>query len=305
MEDKYISPQVKESEKFYKRSLWWISHREGIRKLGLGTRIFIDAILILFAVWVVVDTFLFSYEAERGLLRSLVVENRTDLHQSSVTQSARPLRIERDPVVLGSAEDKVDFLATVTNPNSDWWVEYSYKFIYGAGEETVQQVDFLYPEETRSIVLLAHDAPRYVTAKIESVDTRWHRMDTKAIRDLDTSKAERIDFDVINSEYKTVQIDDETIGRSSFTITNKAAFAYWNVPLTVLLKRGASVAAVTTTVLEQIDTGESKTISINWFQILPNITEIEVVPVVNIFDPTVFMDLGSEAALDTRVQVGQ
>src|SRR3989338_10807384 len=79
----YEVPEVKATEKFYRRSRWWISHRERLKRIGLGVWIALDLFLVAFALWVFVDTFLIRYESERGLLRSMLVENPNTLYANS------------------------------------------------------------------------------------------------------------------------------------------------------------------------------------------------------------------------------
>lgn len=301
----YQAPEIKETEKFYKRSRWWIGHREGLRRAGLGLWMFIDVLLVSFALWVMVDTFLISFEGERGLLRSMLIENQTSLYENTQAEAAEPMRIEGTPTVLASSETAYDFLGFITNPNENWWADFSYQFTYGSGEETELRTAFVYPGETRPVVALGEEISRPSNVKLRIPDLRWHRIDPHAVADFDLWKSERLDLLVENAEFTSIGGgSDDTIGRSTFSVTNKSAFSYWSVPLTIMLKRGSSVIGVNTTMLEQLEAGEQAEIELSWFQPLPTVNEIEVIPTLNIFDGSVYMTPRAERSLDTRTNFG-
>ena len=301
----YEVPEVKATEKFYRRSRWWISHRERLKRIGLGVWIALDLFLVAFALWVFVDTFLIRYESERGLLRSMLVENPNTLYTNSQALSARPLTIDGAPTILASGDGAYDFVGFVTNPNKDWRAEVAYQFTYGAEESTEPEMALVYPNETRPILALGVESARPANAKLRVLSLRWHRIDPHAIPDFSAWKAERLNLVVADAEFSGISGGGETLGRSTFSVTNRSAFGYWSVPLAVLLKRGSAIVGVSTTSLEQLEAGETRRVNLTWFESIPGVGEIEVVPLQNLFDASNDLPARAERSLDTRANFGQ
>lgn len=302
----YETPEVKETEKFYKRSLWWIAHRDDLKKIGLGLWIALDAFLVTFAVWMVVDTFLIQYEAERGLLRSLLVENPNTLYATSQAEAATPLVEGGAPAVIAAGEGTYDFVGSLTNPNDDWWAEVVYQFTYGADASTDQSVALVYPRETTPVLSLGAMIARPSNAKLRVLHVRWHRVDPHAISDFVVWKRERLDMKVSDAAFIPLSSEGrEPLGRVSFTVANQSAFGYWSAPFAVLLKRGSAVVGAGATTLEVFETGETRRVDLTWFGAVPGIDAIDVVPLVNIFDASNYLPPRSEASLDTRTNFGQ
>jgi len=302
----YHTPEVKETEKFYKRSVWWVGHKNLLKKIGLGFWIAVDVLLVLFAIWVMVDTFLINYEKERGILRELLVENQTSLYESTQTQVADGLKIEGPPTVLASGEGEYDLVGFVTNSNEDWWAEFMYQMETGGEAQTEPFVSFVYPGETRAVMTLSQEVTRVSSAKLAIPTTSWHRIDTHAIPDFEAWFNERVDFEITDAEFTSViGASGESIGRTSFNVKNNTPFSYWSVPFNIILKRGSAVIGVNTTELEQLESGETREAEMSWFQPMPTVTDLEIIPTLNIFDSTVYMPPPGGSSLDTRVRFGQ
>ncbi|KKW37128.1 MAG: hypothetical protein UY81_C0003G0008 [Candidatus Giovannonibacteria bacterium GW2011_GWA2_53_7] len=306
MEDtSYQTPEVKTTETFYRRARWWIAHREGARRLWIGLWIALDVFLVVFALWMFVDTFLINYEAERGLLRSLLVENQTSLRVTTEAQSAQPVTIDGAPLVLASSEDAYDFVGFVTNPNEDWWAEFTYQFSYGTDAVTESDVAFVYPGESRAILALGVEGARPTNVKLRLLDLDWHRIDPHATPNFPSWKTDHVNLSVTNATFTSLEAGSSgVLGRSSFSVTNNSGYGYWSLPMTILLKHGSAIVGVHSTILDQFEAGETRQVDLSWFQAFPTIDVIEAVPTLNIFDASVYMPLRADRAIDTRTNFG-
>ncbi len=301
----YEVPDVKATEKFYKRSQWWISHRARLKHVGFGVWIALDVFLVSFTLWVFVDTFLIHYETERGLLRSLLIENPTTLYATSRVQAATPLTIDGTPTVLASGDGAWDVVGFMTNPNEDWWAEAVYQFTYGADTATSPNTAVLYPKTTQPLLALGIKNGQPTNANLRLLGLRWHRIDPHTIPDFSAWKTERLNLVVADAAFSGVLGGEKTLGRSTFSVANQSAFGYWSVPLAILLKRGSAIVGVSTTSLEQLEAGETRRVSLTWFESIPGVGEIEVVPLLNLFDASNYLPARSERSRDTRTDFGQ
>jgi len=55
------------------------------------------------------------------------------------------------------------------------------------------------------------------------------------------------------------------------------------------LKRGDAIVAANRVVLSRVASGETRTVSMDWFEQLPSVTDTEIVPVVDYLDPGAYM----------------
>lgn len=288
MEGEYKAPDIGVAEKRYKLSLFWIKVRRPLAKIGLVLWAVADVVLILFALWVMIDTFLISYEPERTLFAGMAV-NQNNRHSVVLSTSPETIKLfDADVFALG--DDRYDFFAQVENKNEDYWVEFDYYFTYSSGQQTEPQHAFVFPLNAKPLVDLAvslDKAPSQVQVVVDEVE--WHFVDPHQIPDFAAFEAARLNFIVKDTDFIPSLDFDTVVARSSFTVENDTAYGYWEPVFYVLLYRGTSVAGVTKARIDQFASDDTKTVEQNWFGNLPAVTEIEIIPEVDLFDPNVFM----------------
>ena len=161
------------------------------------------------------------------------------------------------------------------------------------------------PLESKPIVELAYDSfSRPSSADIIIENLEWNFVDPHTVPDYEAWRDERLNFPITNAEF-TPELDsfDSSVGRSTFTVYNNGAFAFWEPAFYVVLYRGSNAVAVTKTSIEQFEPGDSETVEQNWFGAIPSITKIEVIPEIDLFDVLVYMPLTGETQEDLRDRV--
>lgn len=292
----------KEYQKQYRLSSWWIEHRDGLKRLGLILFACVDGIFLLIAGWGLLDGFVVSYADEQRAVLEIVSYGQSDLRAYSVATAAEDLDLGGTTAVA-SSEGKYDLYATVTNPNDDWWAEFTYAFSSSAGD-TEPASGFIMPGEEKALVAYAVEAsatPR--SASLVISDVVWHRVDHHVTGDLAQWMTDRLNFVIENATFERVDLDGETIGRATFTVTNDSAYSYYEPAFTVTLVRGTSVVGVTGTTLSNLDAGEEAEVVINWFGTIPSVSKVEVAVSVNPFDISAYKPLEGETTEDTRTRV--
>jgi len=298
----YETPELQSQEKRYKLSLFWVENRALFGKILLGIWAAIDVVLIIFALVVMVDAFLISYENERSLGLGFGL-NQANLHELTLSGAAEPVRLSSSEVfVLG--DGRYDFYATIENSNENHWLEFDYYFEYG-GEQTEPIHGFVYPLETKPLVEYAYEAsskPSGAKVIIENQD--WHFISPHLITDFQEWKDDRIGFTVTDAEYSS-SIDelDKTVGRSTFTVRNSTAYGYWEPAFYILLYRGSAPVAITRTTIDQFASGAERVIETNWFGTLSAVNSVEVIPEIDLLDISVYMPLTGETQTDIRERV--
>jgi hypothetical protein len=294
-----------QEEKDYKRQYrivsWWIDHKDLLKKIGIGMFIGVDTVVLLFAAWSLADGFLFSYPSETLEVAKMAVYGQDDLH--AYTQATAAKDLETDAVTtLSGGEGKFDFHTTVTNPNDDWWADYTYVFRWSGGA-TKEEIGFILPSEVKPVVsfgLEADAAPRGADIAITSV--AWHRVDHHVTGDYPDWAADRMNLLIENVSTGTTELG-ESLGRITFDVTNHTAYSYYEPTFYIILTRGSTVVGVNRTTLGSLDSGERQTVVVNWFGTMPTVSKVEVIPEINIFDVDVYKPLEGETPLDTRTRV--
>jgi hypothetical protein len=295
--------EEKEFRRFYKASLWWVTHRMLIVKIGYGAIIAIEIALFAFAAWSLLDSFALSFQKEETAINKMVSYGQRDLHAYTIANTAKDIEIKNVRVFsIGSA--RYDVYATIVNSNHDWWAEFEYAFGVG-GEEVANGDGFILPGVEKPIAAFAIDSQRPITNAVLTINNvKWHRIDHHVISDYQQWSGDRLGLSVKNASFTTDErVGGIPFGRFLFDVTNNTAFSYYEPAFYLVLKRGSSVVGVTRTVLEELESGESASVKVSWFGTLPSVSDVEVIPEINIFDLNVYKPLEGEMTVDTRTRV--
>lgn len=302
-EEGLLLEEEKKSKRIYRFSLWWVEHRDFLRRLGFALFIAFDAVLILFSGWHLLDAFAISYGAEEGIVLRMVALGQEDLHSYTLATAADDL--EKSEVrVISIGNNRYDFYTELLNPNREWWAEFQYSFELVDGSSQIQK-GFILPMQEKPITELAitSDVPLKST-DLQIEEVVWHRVDRHVVPDYETWSSDRLNIVIEDARFeKETRLDGEVYGRTTFTVNNDTAFSYYDVGLYVFLLRGSSVVGVNRTTLSQLETGDQTDVTVNWFGTLPSVTQVQVIPELNIFDLEVYKPLTGETTHDTRTRV--
>ena len=290
----------KQDSKLYRRTLWWVEHRDRLGKIGIILLMIFDACLVLFVLWSLADAFLLSAGAERRALVDAVSLNQEDLHAYTVARAATPISLSNaQAFALGN--NKYDFYVSLENTNEDWWAEFEYQFVYDGGSTPVKK-GFILPASSKPVTELAFSSEAaVVNAQFQFQTISWHRIDHKVIKDYATWSKDRLGLEILNPTLtQDTTIDAKGLFRTTFTVRNRTAFSYNNPSFHLLLKRGAAVVAVNKTTLQSLAPGEAQDVVVNWFGSVPSASQVEIIPDLNLFDPMLYKELVGSPTIDTR-----
>lgn len=293
----------KEYKRFYKLSLWWVEHRAFLRRLGFALFMTFDAVLLLLGGWHLLDAFAVSYDSEQNAVLRMVASGQSDLRAYTTAKAADDLE-QGEGRVISIGGNRYDLYTALTNPNGDWWAEFTYSFTLGE-ESTDTQEGFILPLSEKPIAELAVESASPIqSASLVIEDIRWHRIDHHVVPDYLVWSSDRLNFSISASSFeKETRFDGETFGRMTFTVENDTAYSYYDVGMFVLLLRGNSVVGVNRTTLSSLESGVDTEVTINWFGTLPSVSQVQIIPELNIFDLEVYKPLRGETTRDTRTRV--
>lgn len=303
MSTNFVDQEQKEFERFYKTSLLWIKLRPVLKRVGIGLFFLVDTALLFIFVWNFLDFGIWDYYTDRAQIGA-IVEGATDLHSVSEARAATGVVVSEEGV-LPLTDDRADFYAVLTNPNADWSVRFDYAFVYSQGQ-TEPKPGFLLPGEVeKTLVALGIDVTGTVrTAEVVLNNVEWTRVNHQAIGDYPSWQSDRLDFLFEEIDYeREVPLNGFQIARSTFTVVNSGAYAYWEPSFTIVLRRNTTIVGVTSVVIPEFLAGTSRQVVVNWFGISPSANATEIEQQIDIFDPSVFMPLGGEAIQDVRERI--
>lgn len=274
------------TERQLKLATWWVEHREQVRKVALGVFFGVDALLIIFGVYGLLDYFVISSgqdAALRARMAETVVQHEVAVRQAPV--ALIPVSVD----AFTASGGKYDFLASIANPNLNWYATLSYRFV-GRSGATPEQDSFILPQEEKYLTTLGVElAAPPGRPELEITRLDWHRVDRHVIRDLKTWTRERRNFIVSDVKHESALAIDRKLGRTTFKVENRTAYGYWHAGFFVVPLRGKSPVGASYVTLDNFDAGERREVSINWFDEVPQASDVAVQPDINLFDPAVYM----------------
>jgi hypothetical protein len=269
--------------------LWVVSHR---KYFIIGTIIFLigfSAVFYGYTIYSYIDYYFISGEKERQNLEQLL--NIPIVSEDQRLKSGA-LKLVDYPPQFFMSNQKYDLLGKVTNPNSTIYVTISYCF-NDAGAELACSTALLFPGETKYLSILGVDLsnrPANLTFVIK--DTAWQRLNAHVYPNWDDFYKTHLNFSVSQVQFKSAAASglSEKLNLDSleFSLTNNSAFNYWEVPFDIVYFEGNNVVGVNATTIANFLSGETRAVKLTWADSLTHISDIKVLPAINIMDDSVY-----------------
>jgi hypothetical protein len=269
-------------------SEWWVEHRDQVRRAAIGVFVAVDALLVGIGAWGFADWLALGGLKEEQAIRQMTGQN----YGRFAGVGLREIQVGA-PFVLPGGAGKIDILAPIENPNDRFWAEVEYRFAVG-GVEQPSRTAFVLPGQTKYLAQLgaAADGGAAVELKIER--RLWHRAGTFGAESLQAVYDTRLDIRAENPVFVPADpLATTPTSRADFTLANRTAFGYYDIDLLILLYRGDTVVGVNAMRVNRLAAGERRAMQLFWYQPLPQVTRVEIVPDVNIYDESVYRPAGA------------
>ncbi len=276
------------SEKQIEAAIWYVKHKAVLRKTALGIILALDGALLLYSGFGVGREFLFSGARKQQELELLT----SNISSGTLRAGNRPVDLRLGGVELLRSGVVTDVVARVQNPNPQWYAKFSYTI--GIGDQTLRREDgFLLPLEERPFVHTIRQAGSgTMVFNIENVS--WRRIDPKTIPDVSAWRKERLNFEVKNQKFTPAVVEGKgSISRATFSLFNNTAFGYASANFIVLLFQGSQLQGVQGLTVDQFHSGETRDLELSWVDRVGAISNIEVVPAIDIMDKGVYIKAGA------------
>ncbi len=266
---------------------WWVRHRLALRQAGYGGLVLWVLVSWGYGFWVLFDTYALSYPKEQRIPARIALIAPTN----DALNLTAPL-----PLQIGSAStvtadgNRRHALAPVSNPNTLWWAEISYRFRTGEQESRLQTAVVL-PGQTRILGEFGL-ALNSGSSSLSIESTTWKRIDPSITLpvEYEAYKAERFPVTLDTPTYTSdLSLSSTALGKSSFTLRNPSGFTYRNVEILTLLYRDGTVVGAQKLLVPLLSAGSTQMVELIWPEAPTGIDRVEVQPFVNILDPQTFV----------------
>lgn len=276
------------SEKGLKWGYWYITHKQQVKKIFTGSLILLCAIIWIKPVYGLI-VYLAQIPQDNRIMAGL---SRNILDFPGYIEKTKPKEISiLMPQVIYTGDNNYDFVAQVTNPNESRGIaELTYQFVSGNFYSPTDTISFL-PNQTVYLMSLANESKtRLAEPSLKIINLRWQGIHER-----------------ISLEDNPIKITDQEFGetaegsrfRVGFTAANVSLDNYWEVDFQAVLFAGAKIVGVNRITLERFVSGDSRPVELSWFERLPRVSQIEIVPVVDVYDKNNYFTVAG-AAVDVR-----
>ena len=269
-----------------KLSYWYVTHKLQLKKLLVIFLIFLCVILYGYSIYRAAMILLVEdqgFKQDVGLLSTDLID------YSSLRQINQPKDLEILSFdTIGGQDNRYDFVASVRNPNSQWVArEVTFQLLVG-GTVVAEKTSFVYPGEDKYVAFFGQEISGYNNPVLNIAKVTWRRY-----RDFVELAEPRLKFEVADIKFDSARESgirgDLPVSKLTFKIINNSGYSYWQVGVYMILLSGGQVVGANYTSLDQFRSNEARDVDMRWYESLPTVSQVEVLPEVDILSPSSFM----------------
>lgn len=270
-----------------KFGLWLSQKRRFFVKLLTVILIVISAFFFIFSTYSYIIYFLAGDPNNQALVETFVRSPRKITEDLVVNQ----------PFVF-SVADKTDLAVLIQNPNEKFMANFNYCF-QQAENNLVCGEGFIMPQEEKFITALGLDIDNRTTGvSFNLSEIFWRRIDSRKVGNWADFSNNRLNFEVSDMDFvpgeKSSLSENINLNTMKFSLANKSAYGYYEVPFDILFFRGPDLQGVNRIQLNNYLPGEKRNINLSWPGNLSGVTRTEIKPSINIMDDSVYLPYRGE-----------
>lgn len=268
-----------------KISYWYVTNKLQLRKGLVVSLVILSFIFYSYSIYRVSMILLVEDKTTNRGLAYLTADfiDYEYFHEANKPKNLQILGFEG----VDGREGKYDFVAKVNNPN-DKWVASEVVFQLMSGEEIIaEKTSFVFPNEEKYIEMFGQEIVGSTPGlKIAKVVWRRHL-------EFENFSLPRLKFEISDIEFKSSRESgirgELPVSILNFKMANNSGYNYWTVGVHMVLLSGSKMVGANYLALEQFRSEETREIEMRWYEPLPSNVQIEILPEVNILDPTTYM----------------
>ncbi len=273
------------SERQLGRAYWLVTHKLLIKDIFIVFLIIFVVFFISLNLYLLILNLGIYRVAYQQSLNSLITtrQDLIDYKQVALPQALKVNQLSSYPSTKG-----FDIVASVSNPNKTWYATFDYQFQMG-DKYSIKRSGFIMPAESKYFVALAVETGNKANQLVFS-NVKW-------VKEINYTSLYQ---EIYNLEIKDISYippqqlgvgDKVTISRVVFTALNKSAYNYRDLAFLIFVKAGDKIVGVNQISSGSIYSNQSKILSASFFQSLPVIGGVSVIPEINILDNNSFIKI--------------
>jgi len=284
-----------------KISHWYFSRNQLLKKYLLWLLVGLNILIWAFSFSQLIP-YLWQTARYNALTRDMSVVV-IDFQNYKQQHEAENLIIS-DTVAIATKTNNYTVIGRVKNPNSDWVAErvtYSFQL---SGVTTATETSFVFPGENKALVSFnvsyASSSGTSPLPKLNIEKIHWHRYaptDNLIIPDFAISNIKQSQVNVQSLANPNVNGSIPASGvitRVQAEISNNSVYGFWRVDVQGILNGlDGQLLDFSTIRMTEFQPRETRRVELLWNKTYPLISSIDIYPVVDTFDPTAIMPLGS------------
>ncbi len=278
----YKSPLQELSGRELKFASWYVRHKILITRITTFSLFVFGFFTNLFGIVMWGKYVLFDYSNDQALLRSLVT-NSINYTATKERLGARPLAVGTTQL-YDSAPGKYDVVTTVSNPNPFHYAVVTFRHSAGVPSDKTTTMVVL-PQKTVPLTSFGVESLTSAPSANFVIDSiQWKRLNRHTIPDPKAYIDQRLQFEISNVAFQRKNtIDGVATNKLTFDLSNLNPYSYWSPLFIVSLIDGGTTGVLRLEVPE-LRAGETRFIDLRSLSDFASASEIEVTPVINVFD---------------------
>ncbi len=289
--ERYQSPDAGLSNKGLTFGVWFVQHKPVLKTIGLLLLLIIAIPLFLYGIigW---GMYLISgFDKDRAL--------EIQVRQTAINFDAVQQKLAPQPLSFGttlafqSGEGRYDLVTSVSNNNPFHVAKMRYHYLFSQGSSVIIETVLL-PGATRPMVafgVASEGTPIGARLVVDEID--WDRIDNHTITAPQEYVQDRTEVTVGAVTFfrkgSTGELDTHRI---EFSVTNNTPYSYWQGEFLVLYYHQGELEGVAPLSLPQFRAGQTRTVDLRSLSPTLTVSSVELVPLMNVFDPATFMAPG-------------
>ena len=285
----YIDTSGDFSNASLKRAEFYLTHKILFKKIIIGILISWGSFSILFGLFFWGKYFFFDYQQDNINVYNMV---NTGVSKA-ILQKNKPVDLQiSNKYIFASSKDKYDFAVEVANPNKYWIANITYKFYYDNGQTEHMEAVFL-PGDSRFLPVYGVESMDIVpnNIKFQLIDVSWQRVDVHDVFDTINYISERVNISIENINFESFGTGSNVGKLLSFDVVNNTLFGYKTIDLVVVLRSNGEVVGLTPLQISNVEALSSQNISLSLFNNNLMVDSVELQPVLNVFDDSIYLSL--------------
>jgi len=272
----------------FKRSLWYVTHKVLLYKLTVGILIATSIGLWVFSLINWGDYVVNGIKSDINLYTNLVgFPNYSGIHEH---YSPAPIKIAGVNAYVGSLKTS-DLVAEVSNVNKNFIVHFDYYFVAG-GQKTPTQKGFLLAGESKPLVYFGFKDGGVGSVDLVVENLSWKRLTAHIVSDPIAWQNNRLNF--VIKDFSFVPSSPQASGEITanvikFNLINNSSYGYRDGVFVAGLMQNGGLVGVMPLILTDLKSLESRAIDLRNFSDGLNITDVQVFPVIDIYNKDVYL----------------